>query len=143
MSTTRIIVVAPEANTRNALAELLQDEGFVVETAVNGVDASRKVTAFKPCVAIVDLQMPRADGVGVVSQLRARPDAPAVIALAAFSAPAQADAALRAGASACVVEPVRFEELLAVLGTILRHREVDNGLVVGARRLDRHGSARG
>src|SRR6476469_7467528 len=112
--TARILIVDDEANTRAALAELLRDEDFDVEVAAHAFDALCKIEKFHPDVAIVDVQA--RDGTEVVSQLIGSVDAPSVIAMTPYGETGAAVAALRAGASDYLAKPLRFDELLIVLG---------------------------
>jgi DNA-binding response OmpR family regulator len=124
----RILVVDDEANARTALAELLRDEGFEVETGAHGFDALTKVATFNPHVAIADLQMPGMDGVELVSKLLQSPDAPSVIVMTAFGETGPAVAALRAGASDYLIKPINVDELLVVLGKVIRQHELEHEL---------------
>ncbi|MDB4958411.1 MAG: Response regulator of zinc sigma-54-dependent two-component system [Myxococcales bacterium] len=124
----RILVVDDEANARTALAELLRDEGFEVETGAHGFDALTKVATFHPHVAIADLQMPGMDGVDLVSRLLQIPDAPSVIVMTAFGETGPAVAALRAGASDYLTKPINVDELLVVLGKVIRQHELEHEL---------------
>ena len=67
MARERILIVDDEANARTALAELLRDEGYSVETAADGFKALPKLEEFAPDVVVTDLKMPGLD--------RARADA--------------------------------------------------------------------
>jgi two-component system response regulator HydG len=122
------LVVDDEPNARTALAELLRDEGYDVETAAHALDAVGKLTRYEPDVVIVDLHMPGMEGLDLVSRLCRASDAPAVIAVTAFRDPGPAVAALRAGACDYVTKPVRFDELLVVLAKVIRHRDVEQEL---------------
>ena len=67
----RILVVDDEVNARTALAELLRDEGYDVETAADAFKALGKYEAFAPHVVVTDLKMPGMDGIELVKKLRA------------------------------------------------------------------------
>jgi len=58
-----ILVVDDEANARTALAELLRDEGYRVETAADGFKALGKIEEFSPDLLLTDLKMPGMGGV--------------------------------------------------------------------------------
>jgi len=66
-----ILVVEDEAESRESLRELLQMEGYDVETASNGKEALEKLDALEPCIILLDLFMPVMDGWAVLDQLRA------------------------------------------------------------------------
>lgn len=66
----RILVVDDEPDVRNFLAACLEDAGFNVETAFDGVDALEKVEAFSPDLMTLDMVMPRMPGIKVIRELR-------------------------------------------------------------------------
>ncbi len=69
----RILVVDDEPDVRNFLAACLEDAGFEVETAVDGVDALEKVEATPPDLMTLDMVMPRKSGINVIRTLRKNP----------------------------------------------------------------------
>ena len=70
----RILVVDDEANAREALAELLSDEGYETAMASDGLKALAALQSFDPDVVLTDLKMPGLDGIGLLE--RGRPVAP-------------------------------------------------------------------
>lgn len=66
----RILVVDDEPDVRSFLAACIEDAGFVVETAVNGMDALEKVEANTPDLMTLDMVMPRKSGIEVIRTLR-------------------------------------------------------------------------
>src|SRR5213075_1647751 len=82
----RILVVDDEVNARTALAELLRDEGYDVETAADAFKALGKYEGFAPHVVVTDLKMPGMDGIELVKKLRASEDSAAVVVMTAFGA---------------------------------------------------------
>ena len=117
--TGRILVVDDEVNARTALAELLRDEGYEVETAADAFKALGKYESFLPHVVVTDLKMPGMDGIELVEKLRAHEDPPGVVVMTAFGAVQTAVDAMRAGASDYLTKPLDFEELLVVLDKVL------------------------
>src|SRR4051794_26552772 len=107
----RVLVVDDEANARTALAELLRDEGYEVETAADAFKAMGKYEAFAPDVVVTDLKMPGMDGIELVKKLRADESAAAVIVMTAFGAVQTAVDAMRAGAADYLTKPLDFNEL--------------------------------
>jgi len=67
----RILVVDDEPDVRNFLATCIEDAGFQVETAVDGVDALEKVRSNPPDLMTLDMVMPRKSGLKVIKELRA------------------------------------------------------------------------
>ncbi len=72
--TQRVLVVDDEEGIRLALEELLLDEGYAVRAAVHGQEALAMVQEWRPDVVLLDLMMPKLDGVGFCQALRELPD---------------------------------------------------------------------
>ncbi|MBK9072418.1 MAG: sigma-54-dependent Fis family transcriptional regulator [Myxococcales bacterium] len=111
----RILVVDDEVNARSALAELLRDEGYEVETAADAFKALGKVAEFAPHVVLTDLKMPGMDGIELVAELRKQDPSPDIIVMTAFGGVASAVEAMRKGARDYLTKPLNFEELLISL----------------------------
>src|SRR5215204_4085965 len=124
MRSGRILVVDDEVNARTALAELLRDEGFEVETAADAFKALGKYEAFTPHIVVTDLKMPGMDGIELVKKLRAMEEAPAVIVMTAFGAVSSAVDAMRAGAAEYLTKPLNFDELLVVLDKVFETQDL-------------------
>jgi DNA-binding NtrC family response regulator len=120
----RILVVDDEVNARTALAELLRDEGYEVETAADAFKALGKLEAFSPDVVLSDLKMPGMDGIELVKKIQAMEDAPAVVVMTAFGAVQSAVDAMRAGAAEYLTKPLNFDELLVVLTRVFDHQRL-------------------
>jgi len=123
----RILIVDDEANARTALAELLRDEGFQVETAADGFKALPKLEEFGPDLLLTDLKMPGLDGLELMRKAReGDPDIAAVV-MTAYGAIDTAVAAMRQGAADYLTKPINVDELLIVLERVLErqrlHRE--------------------
>ncbi len=72
MEETRIVVVDDVSDTAEALACLLQADGYIVKTATNGEQALALVDEFEPHCVLLDIDMPGISGLEVAAQLRAR-----------------------------------------------------------------------
>ena len=66
-----VLVVEDEAESRDTLRELLELEGYAVETASDGKAALEVLDAVDPCIVLLDLFMPVMDGWQVIDRLRA------------------------------------------------------------------------
>ncbi len=115
----RILVVDDEVNARTALAELLRDEGFEIETAADAFKALGKYDAFSPHLVLTDLKMPGMDGIELVKKIHAMEDPAAVVVMTAFGAVQSAVEAMRAGAVEYLTKPLDFDELVVVLDRAL------------------------
>ena len=72
----RVLVVDDEAMLADLLSQALRHEGWETATAKDGLDALAKATSFQPDVVILDVQMPRMDGLETLERLRARGASP-------------------------------------------------------------------
>jgi DNA-binding NtrC family response regulator len=120
--TGRVLVVDDEVNARTALAELLRDEGYDVETAADAFKALGKYEELSPHVVITDLKMPGMDGIELVKKIRVMDDPAAVVVMTAHGAVTTAVEAMRAGAVDYLVKPLNFDELLVVLDKVFEHQ---------------------
>jgi DNA-binding NtrC family response regulator len=120
----RILVVDDENNARSALAELLRDEGYSVETAPDGFKALPKLQEFAPDLLLTDLKMPGMDGVTLMEKaVTADPDLSAVV-MTAFGAIDTAVTAMRAGAADYITKPINLDELTIVIDRALERRRL-------------------
>ena len=116
MSKARILIVDDEANARNALAEILREEDYQVETAADGFKALARAESFYPDLVLTDLKMPGMDGVELLGKLKQVPEIEVeVIVMTAFGAVETAVAAMRAGAADYLTKPLNTDELLLVI----------------------------
>jgi two-component system response regulator MprA len=113
-------VVDDEPAVRQALDRALRFEGYETAQAEDGV-AALAVHAERPADAIVlDVAMPRLDGLEVCRRLRAASDATPILLLTARSGVTERVAGLDAGADDYLVKPFALEELLARMRALLR-----------------------
>ncbi len=121
----RILVVDDEVNARTALAELLRDEGYDVETAADAFKALGKYEDFAPHLVLTDLKMPGMDGIELVKKIRSFEDPAAVVVMTAFGAVQSALDAMRAGAIEYLTKPLNFDELRVVIERVLGHQALE------------------
>jgi DNA-binding NtrC family response regulator len=120
----RILIVDDEANARTALAELLRDEGYNVETAADGFKALPKLDDFAPDVVVTDLKMPGLTGLELMEKVRERDPEAIVIVMTAFGAVESAVQAMRQGAADYLTKPVNVDELSLVLKRELERKRL-------------------
>lgn len=124
MSKIRILVVDDEASARQGLAKLLEQEGYLVDMAADGVEALAQVSENPPALIISDLKMPNMDGMELLKQLREKSiEIPTVVATA-FGDLSTAVAAMRAGAEDYLTKPIDFDALLLVVERTLAREQL-------------------
>jgi two-component system response regulator MprA len=126
----RILVVDDEPAVRESLRRALQLEGYAVELAADGEEALERVTSNGIDAMVLDVSMPRLDGLEACRRLRAEGNSLPVLMLTARDEVSDRVAGLDAGADDYVVKPFALEELLARLRALLRRAVPDGGEVL-------------
>ncbi|MCA9610970.1 MAG: response regulator, partial [Myxococcales bacterium] len=111
----RILIVDDEANAREALDELLREEGYRTATAADGQEALEKIPEFRPEVVLTDLKMPRMDGLELLERGRELMPHGTFVVMTAFGSIDTAVAAIRRGAENYVTKPLDFDALGALV----------------------------
>ena len=127
---TKILIVEDEEILLTALSEELKQEGFEVAGAKDGVEGVEKAVSEKPDLVLLDLVMPRLDGIGALKQMKDNPaikDIPVVI-LTNLSDYDKVSDALSLGAMDYLVKAnYRLEELVNKIKTVLERRQASIG----------------
>jgi len=117
----RVLVVEDDGEIAEVLQRSLRMEGYDVRTAADGLAALEESHRFIPDVVILDLGLPRLDGIEVAKELRREDDVPILI-LTARDAVSSRVEGLDSGADDYLVKPFERQELLARLRALLRRR---------------------
>lgn len=123
----RILVVDDDRAVRESLRRSLTFNGYTVDLAVDGLDALEKVAASRPDAVVLDVMMPRLDGLEVCRRLRSAGDDLPILVLTARDSVSERVAGLDAGADDYLPKPFALEELLARLRALLRRAVPDPG----------------
>ncbi|MGH7698658.1 MAG: response regulator transcription factor, partial [Candidatus Dormibacteria bacterium] len=118
----RILVVDDEPAITDFIQLGLSREGFQVRTARDGRAALTAVDQFQPDLVVLDLMMPRLDGMALTRELAGEPRRGLLI-LSARDETSDRVAGLELGADDYLVKPFEFSELLARVRSILRRRQ--------------------
>jgi CheY-like chemotaxis protein len=117
----RVLLVEDEESLRRVMKDLLEREGFVVFEAADGVIALDEVDRLAPDLVVLDLNLPRLDGYGVLSHLRARP-ATQKLPVIVLTAKGDEESEVRVfeyGASDYLTKPFRARALSARIHSLL------------------------
>jgi two-component system response regulator MprA len=123
----RILVVDDEPAVRDSLERALRLEGYEITVAADGEEAMASLSQDGTDAVVLDVMMPRMDGLQVCRAMRANGDRTPVLMLTARDAVSDRVAGLDAGADDYVVKPFALDELLARLRALLRRSGVSAG----------------
>lgn len=116
----RILVVDDDRAVRESLRRSLQFNGYTVQLAGDGQQAMEVLAAQRPDAMVLDVMMPKVDGLEVCRRLRSTGDDLPILVLTARDAVSDRVAGLDAGADDYLPKPFALEELLARLRALLR-----------------------
>jgi two-component system, OmpR family, response regulator MprA len=123
----RILVVDDEPAVRDAVERALRLDGHDVTLAAHGGEALDELDTQPPDAVVLDVLMPRIDGLELCRRMRAGGDRTPVLMLTARDAVSDRVAGLDAGADDYLVKPFALEELLARVRALLRRAGSDDG----------------
>ena len=121
----KILVVDDEQAVRESLRRSLKFNGYEVALAEDGVEALAAIETEQPDLTILDVMMPRLDGLGVCRELRSTGYDRPILMLTARDGVAERVAGLDAGADDYLPKPFALEELLARVRSLLRRAQAD------------------
>ena len=116
----RVLVVDDDPAVRDSLRRSLAFNGYTVDVAGDGEEALRALARQRPDAVVLDVMMPRLDGLATCRALRAAGDDVPVLMLTARDEVSDRVAGLDAGADDYLPKPFALEELLARLRALLR-----------------------
>ncbi len=120
----RILVVDDEPNARSALRAILAEEGYEVAEAGDGEEALAALPGFAPDVVLLDVRMPKLDGLSMLEQAKASGSEATFVMMTAHGAVKDAVIALKAGAEDYLQKPLELDEVLVVLEKALEKRQL-------------------
>jgi DNA-binding response OmpR family regulator len=116
----RILIVEDEKPMRTALQDALEAEGYRTLTAADGEDGLQRALEEKPDLLLLDIMLPKLDGLAVCAELRRRSNPVPVLMLTAKGQVEDRVEGLDVGADDYLVKPFSTRELLARVRALLR-----------------------
>ena len=115
----RILIVDDDPNLLVLLADQLRSDGYEIATARDGEEALRRLQASWPDLLIIDMMMPRMDGLSLAREIKARADLPIIVLSAIDASDSKADL-LEEVAEDYVTKPYHYPELRARINRVMR-----------------------
>ena len=116
----RILVVEDEKHLNRIISEAVEDEGYSVDSCYNGLEALEYLECADYDVIILDIMMPKMNGLELVRRLRSEGNSTPVLFLTARDAVADRVEGLESGGDYYLTKPFDFQELMAVVRVMTR-----------------------
>lgn len=131
----RVLVVDDDAENRNLIVEVLQEQKYEVQAAESGQEAITKIQSWTPELVLLDYNMPGLSGLDTLTHLRKQQNYTAVIFVSANSDRDLVIQCLGAGADDYIRKPFNAGELLARVMVRFRNKDVQDALAAANARL--------
>jgi response regulator RpfG family c-di-GMP phosphodiesterase len=124
----RVLIVDDEKSIRDMLAEFLEMEGYLVDTAANGMEALESLEQEPFDLVLTDLKMPRMGGITLLDQMGKHAPSTMAIIMTGFGTVETAIDAMKRGAYDYILKPFKLDEVLRVVerGVERRRMEAEN-----------------
>ncbi|HEY4675028.1 MAG TPA: response regulator [Candidatus Bathyarchaeia archaeon] len=119
----RILVVDDDESIRKTIATILEDEGYIVETAENGKEAIEKTNAKFFNLALIDIRLPDTEGTKLLTAMRETTPKMVKIIVTGYPAMQNAVEAVNKGADGYVLKPVDIDSLLKTIKEHLKRQQ--------------------
>jgi two-component system response regulator MprA/two-component system response regulator TrcR len=128
---TRILIVEDDKSIARYVELELEHRDFTVKCAHDGVSGLEEAVSFRPELIVLDIMLPKLDGVGLLKRIRQRGNRVPVIMLTARDTTLEKVHSLDRGADDYLTKPFDIEELVARIRALLRRSEGEEILRVG------------
>ena len=119
----RVLLAEDNAAMRRTLRELLEDEGLVVVgEAADGVEAVEQAEALRPDLILMDLRMPRMDGIEATGLVKRTVPGVRVLMLSAYADPSLSERAVAVGADGYIVKGTSYQALVDEIERVTAQR---------------------
>ncbi len=121
---TNVLVVDDDVELVKLLARIVHDQGWEAGVAYDGVEATRQVKRGKWDAVLLDIKMPKLDGLAALRDMRQYDPDLAVILITGDAAQGDMMEAYRAGAYTCLVKPLEDQEVVKAIREALEREEL-------------------
>ena len=132
----RILIIEDEIGISNFLTQGLEEEGFVITVANNGISGLELATSSKPNLILIDWMLPKLSGIEVCKRIRQKNKAVPIIFLSARDTIQETIEGLKAGANDYIKKPFSFEELLERIKVYFRAEIKNEVITLGRIKID-------
>jgi two-component system response regulator (stage 0 sporulation protein F) len=113
---TKILIVDDHPAIRKTMVDVLTEEGFATDVAKDGSDALSKLLSHLYDFVLIDVQMPKINGVEVLRELKQKKDSlPKFIFFSAYSLPELKEEAVQLGCLAFLEKPIELKEIISLI----------------------------
>lgn len=123
----KVLVVEDEKKVASFIKRGLEEEKYEVDTAFDGEEGLNKALGASYEVIVLDVMLPKMDGVALIKELRARKNRTPVLMLTAKDSVDDIVAGLDSGSDDYLTKPFAFAELLARIRALMRRSEQERG----------------
>ena len=120
----KILVVDDEEIIRDSLSYILQEEGYQVDSAVDGADALEKMAAKEYDLVFTDLKMPKVSGIELLEKISSNKSSTFSIVITAYASIDSAVSALRSGAYDYIIKPLDFDYVLMKVKRLFEYKSL-------------------
>ena len=115
----QILIVDDSRHTRKLFTEILESQGYTTASAGDGVEALQYLSQNEPQLMLLDMVMPRMDGLATLAQMRRMNIETRVILITSITQSAVIANCMKHGVNEFIVKPINKEELLAKVSFVL------------------------
>lgn len=124
----KVLIVDDDAELRSTLSEILKGAGYHIDEASSGKEAIERMASKDFDIALLDLMMPKMNGIETLTELKKITPKTKVIMITAFATVENAVDAIKKGASDYISKPFRIEELLTTIRRVIEEGRFEEGI---------------
>ncbi len=131
----KVLVVEDDQELRKTVSEVLDRSGFEIHQAVDGVDALEKIALDRPDLVMMDVNMPRMNGLDCLSKIKEFDPSIIVIVMTAYSTIEDAVRAIKEGAYNYLAKPIKHQNIVDMVQRALEAQKLIRNMAFSAPRV--------